>query len=758
MFGPFTPAGGIVLCGTTVGGAVSFVLARHGWSNRDVPGSASFASLMLVISGWCFLSLLFFTASARSQAILWGSLIGICASTVPILWLSFTLEYTGRDDWLTPATMPLIWAEPVMYTAVSLLTPEHGFVNESATLVSIGGLTTLSVSHGPTFYFHLAYLFVVIVSGFTFLIVFLAQADRLYRRQTVVVVLAGLFPLVGTGASMFVASNAVLDLTPIFFAGGGMFIALALFRYDFLDVTPLASEVVLSEMEDPVIVVSDGQIVEYNPMAVALFDSQNAIGEDVESVLPGLLDAVWMGKSFSPSRPQADGGTTNRAVDGSDDVTSSGFVDDPVAETAVYDPRLTPIYDHHGIRRGDILVLREITDRKHREETLRALQSATRRLMDSKHEEEIAQIAVETADEVLDHPYSAIVFPDESETILQTVAMTGVLADSTDGEITFHRADDSMWDVFESGVPGVHESPTELSETWYNRFSVGCLLLFPLGEHGVLGVGSDPKKRAFTDNDRRFAEILATTTESALDRARRETELRESQAMVEKRNEQIEFFNGVLRHDILNGITVINGNLELLDEHVGTDGKPHLETVREWSEDIGKLTQKVRSASRTITDAESMPLTTLSLSETLSRKATKIRTTYPNVEVEADIEHDLFISGNELLGEVLENVLLNAVEHNDQSFPTLTVRAWGSDEIVRVEIEDDGPGIPDGMKSEVFDRNVTSASSGSIGFGLYFVRVMMDRYDGDVWFEDANDGGTVAVLTFPVEPPDAPFI
>ena len=45
---------------------------------------------------------------------------------------------------------------------------------------------------------------------------------------------------------------------------------------------------------------------------------------------------------------------------------------------------------------------------------------------------------------------------------------------------------------------------------------------------------------------------------------------------------------------------------------------------------------------------------------------------------------------------------------------------------------------------------MTSEGTGSVGFGLHFVRVMMDRYDGDAWFEDREDGqrGAVAVLQF----------
>lgn len=57
------------------------------------------------------------------------------------------------------------------------------------------------------------------------------------------------------------------------------------------------------------------------------------------------------------------------------------------------------------------------------------------------------------------------------------------------------------------------------------------------------------------------------------------------------------------------------------------------------------------------------------------------------------------------------------------------------------------------MKSQVFDRNVTSETSGSVGFGLYFVHVMMEQFGGTVWFEDADPRGTVAVLTFPAVSP-----
>jgi hypothetical protein len=120
-------------------------------------------------------------------------------------------------------------------------------------MASMGGLTVVSAAHSPSFYFHLAYLFVVIVTGFAFLM----RVDHLYRKQTAAIVFAGLFPLTGAIFFTFVVPRYVLTVTPVFFAGGGVLVGFALFQYDFLDVAPLAAEVVLDEMDDPVIVADD---------------------------------------------------------------------------------------------------------------------------------------------------------------------------------------------------------------------------------------------------------------------------------------------------------------------------------------------------------------------------------------------------------------------------------------------------------------------------------------------------------------------
>ena len=280
-------SGGVVLVGTVLGGAVGFGLAWYAWSNRRVPGATPFSALIFAVAGRCVASLFLLTSSSLGPARFWMSLIGICMTAVPVLWLIFALEYTGREDWVTAKTLPLICAEPVLYTVFSLVSPDHGFANASATVMTSDSLTTLSVSYTPSFYFHLVYLFVVLLTGFGFLTAFLIQADRLYWKQTVAIILAGFVPFLGISLFAFIDLGVAFGLTPVFFAASGILDSLALFRYDFLNVAPLASEVVLSEMDDPVIVVADERVIEYNPAAEPLFDGDTIVGSGLESVPSG---------------------------------------------------------------------------------------------------------------------------------------------------------------------------------------------------------------------------------------------------------------------------------------------------------------------------------------------------------------------------------------------------------------------------------------------------------------------------------------
>jgi|GEM_PF-4239904 len=98
-------------------------------------------------------------------------------------------------------------------------------------------------------------------------------------------------------------------------------------------------------------------------------------------------------------------------------------------------------------------------------------------------------------------------------------------------------------------------------------------------------------------------------------------------------------------------------------------------------------------------------------------------------------------------------VLKNSVEHSTSSTVDVEVHVHQERSATgRVEISDNGPGISDEYKSEVFRRHKANMKNPN-GLGLYLVKRIANKYGGRVWIEDRVHGdykkGISVVITFP---------
>ncbi|MCB5910817.1 HAMP domain-containing histidine kinase [Streptomyces sp. SF28] len=106
------------------------------------------------------------------------------------------------------------------------------------------------------------------------------------------------------------------------------------------------------------------------------------------------------------------------------------------------------------------------------------------------------------------------------------------------------------------------------------------------------------------------------------------------------------------------------------------------------------------------------------------------------------------------LHQVLVNLLANARTHTpDGTVVTARVRAAGRGGAVRLEVEDDGPGIPAALLPDVFERFVRgdasrSRAAGSTGLGLAIVQAVVTAHGGTVGV-DSVPGRTVFTVTLP---------
>ncbi|MDS0278238.1 ATP-binding protein [Halomicroarcula sp. S1AR25-4] len=703
-----------VAVGSVVGGVISAGLAGAAWRNRSVAGAVPFGWLMAAAAGWCFLGAAWVVTTDSAVAMALFLAIRAASGLIVGLWVVFALVYTGRRTWLTPAWMGAILLVPSTYAVLALTNPLHGLVVADVTLSTVDGQTFFVGQTGPVYTAQTAVSLSLIAVGYGLLGEFLLRTRNLHRKQTFVVLVAG---LVTAGVHILfvfgVTPHPGLNVAPLTFAFNGFLVGIALFRYDFLSVAPLAGDLVVDELPDPVLVLDRHEtIIDYNPAAATVIaDGEDIEGADVDDVAPGLLEKINQGGVLTVGQ-----------------------------RTAYFDPQTRTITDQRGTVRGRLVLLRDVTGQQRRQDRLEALQTATRHFIEANQPETVARLTVEFATRVLDQN-AAGVFLCNDEGHLEPTAVSDQVEDYVDEELLYvdpeEMPDDNLWQTYETG---------ERRIVSFEGSGVGKLktaLMVPIGDHGVVAIGSE--EQTYAPEDKQYAEILARTTQVALDQVARERELRESRTAVQRRTEQIEFFNGVLRHSLRNGLLVIRGRSEHLHDHVPTDQQRHLDSITAWCEKLAATSETIRDINETVTASESERLEVIELGERLRRVAQTVSNEWPAATIGVDV-NDERVLANELAEEVLLSVVENAVEHNE-GVPHVTITTQKAGDWVQLRIADDGPGISDDLKATMFERTLTPNQTGG-GFGLYFVSVMMGLYGGKVWFEDNDPTGTVAILEF----------
>ena len=225
--------------------------------------------------------------------------------------------------------------------------------------------------------------------------------------------------------------------------------------------------------------------------------------------------------------------------------------------------------------------------------------------------------------------------------------------------------------------------------------------------------------------------------------------VRERERELETLSEQLEVLNRVLRHDIRNDMNVVHGWLTELEAHVDDAGTNALSNVRAAVSHTIALTSEARDLAEVLTVGGDMPVEPVSLNGVLHRQVEKAREKYPHatVVVDGDVPA-VSVVANQMLSSVFDNLLGNAVVHNDSDEPTVTISvADVGEDAVEVRVADDGPGISDALRSSLFGRGEKGVDSPGTGMGLYLVDKLVAGYGGTVDVEDREPRGTTFVVT-----------
>jgi two-component system, OmpR family, sensor histidine kinase VicK len=113
----------------------------------------------------------------------------------------------------------------------------------------------------------------------------------------------------------------------------------------------------------------------------------------------------------------------------------------------------------------------------------------------------------------------------------------------------------------------------------------------------------------------------------------------------------------------------------------------------------------------------------------------------------------LFIS-QEKIWRVISNLISNAIKFSPNN-SAITVKVINGSKEVKIAVSDNGIGIPENIKGEVFNiftnaKRPGTAGEKSFGLGLSICQQIMEKHNGRIWFEDNKGSGTTFYISLPV--------
>jgi PAS domain S-box-containing protein len=313
---------------------------------RDVHSANTFILLMLSITVWTAFYALEISSATQASQIFWAKLEYLGIASVPVLWLMFALDYTRQSSRINRLGLLLLWIYPTITILLTLTNDYHRLIWSSFGSKTFGGAFFTDYFHGPAFWAHTAYSYLLLALGSIIFIRQTAKGGGIYETQSAVMLLGATLPWLANIATLF-GLNPVpaIDLTPFALVLSGVFYGWGLFRLGLLELMPVASEVVLENLRDGVLVLDNHDRVVYlNPafQEYSGVSSSEAIGWTARELLSRWPELVDQFKT-----------TIN--------VHTHISVRISPEDLRRFEMRISPLFDNKKRFSGRVIILRELT-------------------------------------------------------------------------------------------------------------------------------------------------------------------------------------------------------------------------------------------------------------------------------------------------------------------------------------------------------------------------------------------------------------
>jgi signal transduction histidine kinase len=255
---------------------------------------------------------------------------------------------------------------------------------------------------------------------------------------------------------------------------------------------------------------------------------------------------------------------------------------------------------------------------------------------------------------------------------------------------------------------------------------------------GVLHVGV-LRHRKFTDEDAELLQLVADRVAVAVERTRVHDET--------VRLDQLKAsFVAIASHELRTPATAVYGALTTLagrEEQLSPEVREQLLQMGvQQGERLRRLLEELLDLSRLDSRAISVapkPLVVRTVLGEIAREALP-----EGAQLTLDVPRDLAaVADRRVLDRVVSNLLLNASRHGQ---PPYVLAAEQRDRHLRIAVSDQGPGVPDALRSRLFERFARGEDGSGTGLGLAISRAYARAHGGDLIYDPQERGARFELI------------
>ena len=271
---------------------------------------------------------------------------------------------------------------------------------------------------------------------------------------------------------------------------------------------------------------------------------------------------------------------------------------------------------------------------------------------------------------------------------------------------------------------------------------------------------------AFSDDVGRLLSIAASQAAVAIENAKlaqglkeRAEKLEEAYVELQEADRKKDEFVQNVSHELRTPLTFVKAYVELfLDGALG----PINDSQRE---SLGIVIRRTESITRLVNDIlilqqldrGSMEMKALAIGDLVLSAVQSARptATQAGLKIQTEIAEGLPLAYGDIdrLHQVLDNLLGNAIKFSPDG-GTITVRVYPLDDAIRLEVADQGIGIPAAKIDKIFERFYQVDGSSrrrfpGTGLGLAIVKRIVEAHNGHIWVESVEGQGSTFFFTLP---------